>query len=254
MSDGDLPEAGWYDNPEGDGERYWNGHKWTGQYRSLQPDGSEAGWYDDPEGRGQRYWDGQRWTKKASRWRTPLVVAGLVLAIPVAGAVLGVLSALGVLSDGEQQPVAEGAGGVERVIPDEESAPGDHEGEEAEGAGSGCKAASVSLLDAISEGLDIQGGGELEGGKLLPVPGGLRNSEGWPERFVAPRIVGPGMGDDTIGVWATGQGGGPIIAVNRMAQAFSVWGDAAQPGSPMANFRDQLAASERADETEACVG
>lgn len=27
------PEAGWYSNPEGDGERYWDGNQWTDQYR-----------------------------------------------------------------------------------------------------------------------------------------------------------------------------------------------------------------------------
>lgn len=32
MSNG-APEAGWYENPEGDGERYWDGNQWTDQYR-----------------------------------------------------------------------------------------------------------------------------------------------------------------------------------------------------------------------------
>lgn len=32
MSDG-SPDAGWYTNPEGDGERYWDGERWTDQYR-----------------------------------------------------------------------------------------------------------------------------------------------------------------------------------------------------------------------------
>lgn len=37
MSNG-LANAGWYKNPEGDGERYWDGGQWTDQYREEQWD------------------------------------------------------------------------------------------------------------------------------------------------------------------------------------------------------------------------
>lgn len=37
------PNEGWYDNPEGEGERYWDGSQWTGQYRDG-PDGKGKWW------------------------------------------------------------------------------------------------------------------------------------------------------------------------------------------------------------------
>lgn len=33
---GDLPVEGWYDNPEGDGLRYWDGEQWTDRYRDEE--------------------------------------------------------------------------------------------------------------------------------------------------------------------------------------------------------------------------
>lgn len=33
-----LPPSGWYPNPQGEGERYWDGARWTDQYRAPPPD------------------------------------------------------------------------------------------------------------------------------------------------------------------------------------------------------------------------
>jgi len=46
--------------------------------------------------------------------------------------------------------------------------------------------------------------------------------------MIAGRLSGPGMDDDTIGVWASNSleaGGGLILAVNGLAQEFSDWPD-----------------------------
>lgn len=48
-----MAEAGWYDNPEGSGERYWNGNAWTDDYQQPEPP----------------------W------WKTPAIIVGVFLAI-----------------------------------------------------------------------------------------------------------------------------------------------------------------------------
>lgn len=61
------------------------------------PEAVPAGWYPDPEGRGQRYWDGSNWTNnlapgaqeksaRAGDW-----VGGVLLAIlmPIVGVIAG---------------------------------------------------------------------------------------------------------------------------------------------------------------------
>jgi Protein of unknown function (DUF2510) len=73
---------GWYPNPQGPGERYWDGTKWTDQYQGEAPTEQEPapaapeqqpvpaapeqrtppGWYANPQAAGQRYWDGTNWT------------------------------------------------------------------------------------------------------------------------------------------------------------------------------------------------
>jgi hypothetical protein len=64
------PPPGWYPNPGGSGEQYWDGTTWIDQYRAatvehpepVPPQLPPAGWYPNPEGYGQRYWDGTTWT------------------------------------------------------------------------------------------------------------------------------------------------------------------------------------------------
>lgn len=64
--------GGWYENPLGDGLRYWDGAEWTDQVATphtedlvptpLAAKDPPGGWYANPEGGGLRYWDGSRWT------------------------------------------------------------------------------------------------------------------------------------------------------------------------------------------------
>ena len=62
---------GWYPDPHGAGQRYWNGSEWTGHTSgvNLVP----AGWYPDPHGGGQRYWNGSGWTEHTSGVTVPAV-------------------------------------------------------------------------------------------------------------------------------------------------------------------------------------
>jgi hypothetical protein len=98
-----VAPAGWYADPEGPDERWWDGERWTERHRSVEQDSGEqepepeeapdeaeepkrepaktssangqreessageaavapAGWYADPEGPDERWWDGERWT------------------------------------------------------------------------------------------------------------------------------------------------------------------------------------------------
>lgn len=45
-----LPEAGWYENPEGDGLRWWDGQQWTDHYHheseQAEDSGGGSGWKD----------------------------------------------------------------------------------------------------------------------------------------------------------------------------------------------------------------
>lgn len=83
-SDHDAPPtapAGWYVNPSGDGQRYWDGEQWTDSYSGAgpPPPSSLAGERSDEEGPGN----------------TGLVVIGYVLAVfvPLAGFILGIVVA-----------------------------------------------------------------------------------------------------------------------------------------------------------------
>jgi hypothetical protein len=74
-----------------------------------------AGWYADPQGRGQRYWDGARWTDQLAPYVPPVAapvqtarvgdwVGGVLLSllIPIVGLIAGVVY---VAKGGEKQPV-----------------------------------------------------------------------------------------------------------------------------------------------------
>ncbi len=41
-----APPAGWYPNPQGPGQRYWDGARWTDQYSQPQPAAQPATWRD----------------------------------------------------------------------------------------------------------------------------------------------------------------------------------------------------------------
>lgn len=118
-----------------------------------------------------------------------------------------------------------------------------------------CQPAPPEVVEAVASGLTVQAGGSLESGVIVDIPPDLQNDQGFPPFFFAARILGEGMGTDTIGVWAVGDvsGGGPIIALNTMAREFSDWGSAAQEGSQAAMNRDTMASYKQAQVAEDCV-
>ena len=63
--------AGWYPDPGGAGQRYWDGSEWTDQVVSQAGANAPAGWYSDPGGQGERYWDGTSWTDKVAPAQLP---------------------------------------------------------------------------------------------------------------------------------------------------------------------------------------
>ena len=85
-------------------------------------------------------------------------------------------------------------------------------------AESGCVSVLRSTLDAIEEGLIVQGGGSLSNGRAK------QGGDWW---YVAAEINGPGLeklGD--VGVWAMPDPNdpGPIIMAEGFAREFSQWG------------------------------
>lgn len=85
-----------------------------------------------------------------------------------------------------------------------------------------CVDVSAAKLAAIEAGLTIDGGGGL--GSAAAV----RSSDYSRVYFVSAVLVGPGLGGDTIGTWATNRlgEGGMIFSVDGTAKEFSEWGDA----------------------------
>jgi hypothetical protein len=83
-----------------------------------------------------------------------------------------------------------------------------------------CEPASPALIDAISEGLNIAGGGSLTNGFTV-------RSEDFDEVFfVAAELVGADL-DGEVAVWATNRldGTGSVFSVGGFANEFSDWGD-----------------------------
>lgn len=58
------PEAGWYPNPEGEGQRYWDGSRWTEHYHSDE----EITQQEQP-------------APDSPWWRTPAIIVGVVLGL-----------------------------------------------------------------------------------------------------------------------------------------------------------------------------
>jgi hypothetical protein len=83
-----------------------------------------------------------------------------------------------------------------------------------------CVSVSGAMLDAIATGLTASGDASLVDGRAV------RSTDFSSVYFVAARIRGPGMGDDTVGIWATNdlQDDGPFFAVDGYAHEFSDWG------------------------------
>jgi len=76
------PAAGWYPDPAGAGQRYWDGKEWTEQVVSEPTGNAPAGWYSDPGGQGERYWDGASWTDKVAPAQLPASAAPQAPATP----------------------------------------------------------------------------------------------------------------------------------------------------------------------------
>ncbi len=109
-----------------------------------------------------------------------------------------------------------------------------------------CDNADPELVSSIDGGLTAVGGGRLDNAFVVPLPDSTF------ETVFAARIRGDGMGRNTVGTWATGQES-LTIAVNEIAQEFSVWGEAAKPGSPVDEERKLVALSVAAEKAERCV-
>lgn len=119
------PPPGWYPNPEGPGERYWDGTHWTDQYQTPpeeqpaqaapQQQQTPPGWYPNPQAPGQRYWDGTNWTDQyQAPQEQPAQQQGrgffkscllVTLGVLLAGAVLigGCVAIIGISADEAQK-------------------------------------------------------------------------------------------------------------------------------------------------------
>ncbi len=87
------PAAGWYPNPQGAGQRYWDGAAWTSHLQDASdqlpavasaPMTAAGGWFPDPSGAPlQRWHDGSQWTPHTAAhpgWpATPQYVATTVV-------------------------------------------------------------------------------------------------------------------------------------------------------------------------------
>jgi hypothetical protein len=162
---------------------------------------------------------------------------------------LGVTACVGV-EEQQQEETQPGA----RTAPTEtevESAPSPATVTEA-AASAECVEPDPALVDGIAQGLTVEGGGDLGNAQAVEVPKDKRNDQGWPKIMVAAEITGPGM-QGIVGAWASGEMGGPIVALNPMAREFSDWGAAAQPGSRAAEIRDIIAGYEEVVAAVRCV-
>lgn len=89
------------------------------------------------------------------------------------------------------------------------------------GSSARCESVSRATLDAIEAGLTVGGGGTL--GRAQAV----RSQDFEKVWMVAAEINGAGLGNDTVGVWATNDitgTSGVIYAVDAVAEEFSDWG------------------------------
>jgi hypothetical protein len=92
-------------------------------------------------------------------------------------------------------------------------------GDDDDSAAANCMA-MPTIAKRIESGLTVQGGGSLK--NVRGVEGG---DEEQPLYFVSGELEGPGMeGPGEVGTWASaGTQGGPLFAVDSIAQEFSEW-------------------------------
>lgn len=115
---------------------------------------------------------------------------------------------------------------------------------EEEVANSRCEPVDDALVDGISEGLTVDGGGSLRNAQAV------RSGDYKKVWFIAADIQGPGLeGSEDIGIWATNSlvGEGLIMAVGGYATEFSDWGDGGQTDAQLSTSDDG------AQEARGCV-
>lgn len=108
------------------------------------------------------------------------------------------------------------------------------------GAASRCETAPAALVQAISTGLTITGGGSIRNAKAVK---SAAFEKVW---FVSADLEGSGLeGSDDIATWATNglNGVGMIFAVGAVANEFSDWGDGGTAGAKLSLSDDGAQAS-----------
>lgn len=131
--------------------------------------------------------------------------------IPLIPAILAGVLALGILSAV--------LGGFEGESGDQ---PTSVEPARTEAPPSRCESVPASMVDVISEGLTVQGGGSISNAAAV------RSEDFERLYFIAAEIEGPGLeGAGDIGVWASNRlegGAGMLFSVDHIAREFSVYG------------------------------
>lgn len=100
-------------------------------------------------------------------------------------------------------------------------------GDDSGGTSSRCETPSTVLVSAISEGLNIEGGGSIRRAAAV------KSTDFEKVWFVSADLEGAGLeGSDDIATWATNSldGAGLIYSVSGVAKEFSDWGPGPKDG------------------------
>lgn len=90
--------------------------------------------------------------------------------------------------------------------------------------------APLHLIVTIQDGL-VDEDMSLGTAVIVEVAHHRRNTDGWPALMVGALVVAPDMPDGVPAVWATGEDGGLILAVDGAAREYSTWAAAARGDS-----------------------
>jgi hypothetical protein len=80
----------------------------------------------------------------------------------------------------------------------------------------------MHLVVTIQDGL-VDDDMRLGAAVIVEVAPHRRDTKGWPEVMVGALVVAPDMPAGVPAVWATSEGGGPILAVDGAAREYSTW-------------------------------
>jgi hypothetical protein len=96
-----APPAGWYRDPSGDGQRYWDGERWTDQFAAG------AG----PAGAGATPGSPLTGTKRSSKstWALVMGIMGIII-LPVVFSILAIVFGVSARSDIDRNPELQGRG------------------------------------------------------------------------------------------------------------------------------------------------